>query len=283
MNSPATRDWFKGATAMLLCVLLAGLCPAAYAENTMDRDPVGKVTGVSSSALQDRIPIVTNNVVRTNELLATNRSGRLRVQLDDGSILSMGSDTQFRILKHDPASGDTVVNLSAGRLRSRVVKLRKAGTKFQVITPQARITVVGTDFFLDVGPEHTQVVVYTGIVLVNAANGASPLDVAAGQMTTISRAGISRLTLTSEDFEEETIAETALPNEISHPASGTEVENVRENATVEKAHSHLRRNVVIGAVIAVGAITGIAVGHHGSSSTPSAQPTQPSIPSIPPH
>ena len=283
MNLASTANPVQRATALLLCVLLCALCPAAYGDTdstASDREPVGKVTGISASASQDRIPIVSNNVVRSNEVLTTNRSGRLRVQLDDGSILSLGSDTQFKVLKHDAASGDTVVNLAAGRLRSRVVKLRKSGTKFQVSTPQARITVVGTDFFLDVSPEQTQVVVYSGIVLVNAANGGSPLDVAAGQMTTVTRRGISRLTLTPEDFEQETMAETALPNEISPATSAA----ATENAPVQKTHSHLKRNVVIGAVIAAGAIAGAAAARGGGSSqTQTAPASQPSIPTIPPH
>jgi hypothetical protein len=105
------------------------------------------------------------------------------------------------------------------------------------------------------------------------------VDVAAGQMTTIDRNGISRLVLTAEDYEQETIAETALPEEIRPVAS-----EAASAATSEKPRSHLRRNILIGAVVAGGALVGGVVAMRGSSSpTPSSSPSQPSIPSIPPH
>lgn len=276
MNRASLRSRHSRGTALLLCFLLSPLCPVAYSgtDNSNDREPVGRVTGISSSASQNGTPVAMKNVVRTNEVLATNRSGRVRIQLDDGSILSAGSESQFRIIKHDGSSGETVLNLSAGRLRSRVVKVRKAGTQFQVITPQARISVVGTDFFLDVSPERTQVVVYSGIVLVNSLSGGSPLDVAAGQTTSIERRRSSRLSLISEDFEQETMAQTALPDELSQAGKA---------APVEKTHSHLRRNALIGAAIAVGAITGGIMARRGGSQTQSSPSSQPSTPTIPPH
>ncbi len=264
--------------ALLTCFLLSPLCPTAYGDST-DHETVGKVTGISRSASENSTPASLKDVVRTNELLTTNKSGRLRVQLDDGSILSIGSESQVRVTKHEPSSGETLIDLRSGRLRSRVVKVRKAGTHFQVLTPQARISVVGTDFFLDVSPQRTQVVVYSGIVLVGENAGGSAVDVAAGQMTTIDRNGISRLVLTAEDYEQETIAETALPEEIRPAAS-----EAASTASSEKPHSHLRRNVLIGAVLAGGALVGgvVAMRGSGSSSSP-ASPSQPSIPSIPPH
>jgi hypothetical protein len=265
--------------ALILCFALSPLCPLAYSSDTSDREPAGKVTGVASSVLENGTPALLKDEVRTNELLSTNKSGRLRVQLDDGSILSIGSETQVRVTKHQASTGETLINLTSGRLRSRVVKVRKGGTHFQVLTPQGRVSVVGTDFFLDVAPQRTQVVVYSGIVLVGANAGGSAVDVAAGQMTTIDRNGISRLVLTPEDYEQETIAETALPEEI-RPATS----EAASTATSEKPHSHLRRNLLIGAAVAGGALVGGVVAMRGSSSssTPSS-PSQPSIPSIPPH
>jgi ferric-dicitrate binding protein FerR (iron transport regulator) len=138
---------------------------------------------------------------------------------------------------------------------------------------------VGTDFFVDVAGGRTQVVVYSGIVVVGANTGGSAVDVAAGQMTTIDRNGISRLVLTPEDYEQETIAETALPEEIRPAAS-----EAASTGTSEKPHSHLRRNILIGAVVAGGALVGGVVAMRGSSSSNSSpSSSQPSIPSIPPH
>ena len=271
-------EWLRRGTAFLLCVLLSPLCPAAYSSDTVDREPAGRVTGVSASASADGGNAAVKDLVRTNELLSTNKSGRLRVRLDDGSILSMGSQSQVRVAKHDASTGETLINLTSGRLRSRVVKVRKSGTRFQVVTPQARISVVGTDFFLDATPERTQLVVYSGIVVVGALVGGSPVDVAAGQTTTIDRHGISRLGLTAEDYEQETIAETALPDEVvSRVAEG-------QPTGSEKRPSHLKRNLLIGAAVAGGALAaGLAARGGSSSSQSSSSSSQSTIPSIPPH
>ena len=271
-------EWLRCGAALLMCFLLS-LCPTAYSDS-VHHEAVGKVTGISHSASEDGTPASLKDVVRTNELLTTNKSGRLRVQLEDGSILSIGSETQVRVTKHEASTGETLIDLRSGRLRSRVVKVRKGGTHFQVLTPQGRISVVGTDFFVDATSERTQVVVYSGIILVGENAGGSAVDVAAGQMATIDRNGISRLVLTPEDYEQETIAETALPEEI-RPAAA---EEAAAASTGEKPHSHLRRNILIGAVVAGGALVGGVVAMRGGSSSPSSpSSSQPSIPSIPPH
>lgn len=268
----------RGGVALLMCLLLSPLCPTAYGDS-VDHQPAGKVTGISSSAADNGTPASLKDTVRTNEQLSTNKSGRLRVQLDDGSILSIGSETQVLVTKHEASTGESIIDLRSGRLRSRVAKVRKAGTHFQVLTPQARISVVGTDFFVEVAPQRTQVVVYSGIVVIGANAGGSAVDVAAGQMTTIDHNGISRLGLTPEDYEQQTISETALPEEIRPVSSET-----ASTATGEKAHSHLRRNILIGAVIAGGALVGGVVAMRGGSSSSSPpSSSQPSIPSIPPH
>lgn len=279
MKKQFITEWLRRGTAFLLCVLLSPLCPAAYSSDTVDREPAGRVTGVSASASADGGNAAIKDLVRTNQLLSTNKSGRLRVRLDDGSILSMGSQSQVRVAKHDASTGETLINLTSGRLRSRVVKVRKSGTRFQVVTPQARISVVGTDFFLDATSDRTQLVVYSGIVVVGALVGGSPVDVAAGQTTTIDRHGISRLGLTAEDYEQETMAETALPDEVV-----SRVAAEGQPADSEKKPSHLKRNLLIGAAVAGGALAaGLAARGGSSSSQSSSSSSQSTIPSIPPH
>lgn len=264
-------------TALLMCFLLSPLCPAAFGSDGLGGEPAGRVTGISSSASLRGQAASLKDLVRTNDLLSTNRSGRLRLRLEDGSILSIGSQSQVKVSKHEASTGETLINLTSGRLRSRVVRVRKSGSRFQVITPQARISVVGTDFFLDVGPERTQVVVYSGIVLVGANSGGSPVDVAAGQTTTVDRNGISRLILTAEDYEQETIAETALPDEVAPPSS-------TNTQAAEKKPSHLRRNLLIGAAVAGGALAAGLAARGGSNSQSQPAPASAStIPSIPPH
>lgn len=265
--------------ALMLCFLILRL-PLAVAENdSSDRETVGKVTGVAASATDGGAALQDKKTVHSQDAIATNHSGRARIQLDDGSILGVGSESNVRIVKHVASTGETLLELSAGKLRSRVVKVRKSGTPFQVVTPHARISVIGTDFFLDVNAQRTQVVVYTGIVLVGMKAGSSAVDVAAGQSTIVDSNGISRLGLTAEDYERQTIAETALPGEITASANET-----AEETKPERSHSHLRRNIFIGAAVAAGALVAGLAARRSSTPTQSANtPEQPSIPSIPPH
>jgi ferric-dicitrate binding protein FerR (iron transport regulator) len=268
------------AIALVMVLAISPLSAIAGDNDKQTKEPVGKVTGLTASAYEGSIQAGLKDEVRSKEDLSTNRVGRLRVQLHDGSILSLGSETRLRVVKHDASTGETLVQLSTGRLRNRVVKVRKAGTPYQVETPQARISVVGTDFFVDTNSSRTQIIVYSGIVLVGGTSGTAPVDVAAGQNVTVDRNGVSRLGLTAEDAEHESMAETALPNELAPTKEGT-----TEVSSVEKPHSHFRRNLLIGAAVAGGALAaGMAARGSGSKSQQPQQPANvPSVPTIPPH
>src|SRR5207253_9981123 len=203
----------------------------------------------------------------------------MRIELQDGSILSIGSESHLKILKHNPATGETSVDLADGRLRSRVLRHRKTASKFEVSTPNATIAAIGTDFFVDVSHSRTHVTVYSGVVAVMAGRVISPspsrfaLDVAAGQNVWVDENGISRLQLTPDDIEQETIAETVMPNEVGSFIAG--------NASTVTKHSHLRRNALVGAIVG-GAIVG-ALAARGGSKSPSSPPANTtSPPTIPP-
>jgi len=264
------------AVAVLLCLLLSPSSTLSFGDNnTSSFEPVGKITGLVSIATRNRINSNTRDVVRANDNLGTNRSGRMRIELQDGSILNVGSESDLKIVKHTPATGETTVDLVDGRLRSRVVRVRKSGSKFEVTTPNATISAIGTDFFLEVSHSRTHVIVYSGVVVVMEGRGTnSParfaLDVAAGQNVWVDGTGISRLQLTPDDVEQETIAETVIPDEVGTP--------IATNASTKTKHSHLRRNVLLG-VIAGGAIVGAFTARGGSSSSaPANAPPTPTIP-----
>jgi hypothetical protein len=269
------------AVAVLLCLLLSPFSALSFGDNNNSSfEPVGKITGLVSIATRNRINSNTRDVVRANDNLSTNKSGRMRIELQDGSILNVGSESDLKIVKHSPATGETTVttvDLVDGRLRSRVARVRKSGSKFEVTTPNATISAVGTDFFLEVSHSRTHVIVYSGVVVVMEGRSVahSParfaLDVAAGQNVWVDGTGISRLQLTPDDVEQETIAETVIPDEVATP--------IATNASTKTKHSHLRRNVLLG-VIAGGAIVGALAARGGSPSSPPANP--PSAPTIPP-
>ena len=85
--------------------------------------------------------------------------------------------------------------MTAGRLRSKVVKITQRNGKFEVHTPNAVIGVIGTDFYVEYGSNKTTVICYTGTVTVmplggaqasnHPSNSTSPVTLTAGQMVEI--------------------------------------------------------------------------------------------------
>ena len=133
-----------------------------------------------------------------NDLLKTQHTGRVRAGLTDGSILSVGSDSELRIVQHDATSQQTSLELNFGKVRSQVVKITKPGGKFEVKTPNAVIGVIGTDFYAAFDQDKTTVICYKGKVTVTPGANAkvthnsgqsdtatNSITVAAGQMVEI--------------------------------------------------------------------------------------------------
>ena len=109
--------------------------------------------------------------------------------LNDGSVLSLGSDSSLRVLQHDAAAQQTVLDMAAGRMRGQVMKLTRPGAKFEIRTPSAVAGIVGTDFYLYVTPDYTELVVFEGIVqLTNPATGQT-VSVSAGMKIIMRKSG----------------------------------------------------------------------------------------------
>jgi hypothetical protein len=282
MTNQTEARGFQRGVALLLCFFLSP--SAGFGFSDVDKsaaaEAVGKVTGVASVATRNGAHVRLQDAVWAKDNLSTDTSGRMRIELQDGSILNVGSNTQCKIVRHDSLTGETAVDLSSGRLRSRVVQVRGSG-KFEIATPHATITALGTDFLLDVSAPSTQVIVYSGVVVVTAGGGPTDsapklvLDVAGGQTLVVDDKGISQLQLTADTVEQQTMAETAVPE---HPASP-----MAENEPTPKKSSHAGRYALIGG-LAVGAVVGAALGLRGSKSqSPTSTSIPAPIPTIPAH
>ena len=146
--------------------------------------PVCAAAGQRAGQINALIPAATKNEQATkakdeldwNDLLKTAASGRVRAGLDDGSILSVGSNSELRVLQHDAASQQTSLEMNAGRLRSKVVKITQPNGKFEVHTPNAVIGVIGTDFYVEYGNNKTTVICYTGVVTVTPRAARMPTN-----------------------------------------------------------------------------------------------------------
>jgi len=124
--------------------------------------------------------------VQWKDLVKTEPRGRVRLNLDDGSILNVGSNSQLEVTQHNRQTQQTDLEMKYGRMRAQVVKLSRPGAKFEVKTSTAVCGVLGTDFYIEATPTSTRVIVFRGVVRVTpiAAGAVAGITVGAGQATT---------------------------------------------------------------------------------------------------
>ena len=149
-------------------VLQAGRPPAAP-------EIAGKVVVAIPTEVVDRqgatnLPLKLSDPVYWQDLVRTEKNGRVRIDLQGGSVLRVGVRSQMRIVKHDLASEQTELELTAGRLRESVVKLTKPGASFRTKTQTAVIGVVGTEVIIISTPDSTTVICLDGTVTVTNLN-----------------------------------------------------------------------------------------------------------------
>ena len=113
--------------------------------------------------------------VQENDLLRTDDQGRVRIKLLDQSVLSIGVKSQLRVVRHDPTSRQTSVELNFGKLRAQVAKITRAGGRFEVRTPTAVAGVIGTDFGVDASdPDVTKFICISGNVGIASVDPSVP-------------------------------------------------------------------------------------------------------------
>jgi len=134
-------------------------------------------------------PLKLQDAVIWNDLVRTQNTGRVRITLQDGSLLNVGARSEMRVTKHDPQSQQTSIELQAGKLRSQVQKISKQGGTFEVTTQTAVIGVVGTDFIVDSDRDRKRTTVWCieGSVRVRNLDAAiaGVIMLGAGEMTTV--------------------------------------------------------------------------------------------------
>ncbi|MGA8143617.1 MAG: FecR family protein [Candidatus Acidiferrales bacterium] len=263
---------FKRFTAMGLCSLM--ICLPAMSQPAAGNQVAGQINALIPAATRNSQTAKVKEELDWNDLLKTENTGRVRAGLKDGSILSVGSDSELRIVQHDTTSQQTELEMDFGKVRSQVTKVTKAGGKFEMKTPNAVIGVIGTDFYTSFEANKTTVICYKGKVTVTPIGGAqatnnsgsssstsNAISVAAGQMVVITSeippAGF-QATNTPPDVLEASLFSTSVKAEGS-PAH----------------HGHLVRNVLIASGLAAGLGLGLYFGTRGSGGTPTCKPGSP--------
>ena len=117
--------------------------PAQVAQSAGKITAVVPIVNVIRGAQQT--PASTSQQVFWGDVINTGHLARARVALDDGSVLSVGSDSNLTIAKHDTGEQQTDLDLAYGQVRAKAVKLVKPNARFQIRTPVGVAGVVGTE------------------------------------------------------------------------------------------------------------------------------------------
>jgi len=245
---------FRSPMAIVLCLLLTAL--PVWAGPAGDQT-AGSVKAMIPDASRNAHPLAVNETLQWNDLLQTNAKGRVRAGLTDGSILSLGSNSQLRVVQHDAATQQTTLDLDYGKLRNQVVKITQPGGKYEVRTPNAVIGVIGTYFYVAYANGRTTVICYEGTLSVTPGPGAKVIDsnnsstgsessitVAAGQMVVVGLKVVSGTLRSYSDMMKSSI-------------NGTDVAVSRR--------PHFVRTLTL---VSVGVIAGLTVGLTQINSSP---------------
>jgi hypothetical protein len=263
--------------ALVLCFLLSPLTAFCYQATGARAQPAGTIAAFDPAATRNGTGVAGRDQVQWNDELQTDSTGRLRVDLRDGSILSLGSNSQLRVVQHDATRQQTTLEILFGRLRSQVVKLTQPNGKFEVRTPTSVAGVIGTDFLLIVTPDRTIAVVFSGIVRITPRNGAggTPNDsqsvtVNPGQRVEVTVTGVGPVQAVTQQMIRQLIQQTA----VSHAglAAGAGV-------GVQAATNVMRTVLIALGSVAAGAVAGVTIANSNRSSTPT--PKTPSGAGIP--
>ena len=137
----------------LLCLLL--FFPMAV----QGAEVIGKITKVTGTAYIERKSVVKplmislGMAVQLGDQLKTRASSRVRIELKDGSVLSLGENAELNLeqfqFDEKKKERNALFNMAIGKLRvftKEISKLKK--TNFRIKTPTALVGVRGTLFLV---------------------------------------------------------------------------------------------------------------------------------------
>ncbi len=174
-------------------LLLAALLLPSVAVPQADSPVAGHIIALvpEDTVVRERqaIPATKDMELLWLDVVKTDRAGRLRITLTDGSVLSLSSDAQLQIIQHDARRQRTILQLLYGRLLASAMRIGKSNGRFDVNTPTAVVGVLGTQFGVKVDPESTDVLCKEGSVRIRNADTsiAGEVVLRAGEFTHVER------------------------------------------------------------------------------------------------
>ncbi len=139
------RHTFVAVITLLLFFFL-GMSAGVAAQVSQSAGKITAVVPIVNVAHgAQQVAASTSQQVFWGDVINTGHLARARVALDDGSVLSVGSDSNLTIAKHDAGEQQTDLDLAYGQVRAKAVKLVKPNSRFQIRTPVGVAGVVGTE------------------------------------------------------------------------------------------------------------------------------------------
>src|SRR6266850_2386330 len=150
----------------LLFLAAAASLPASPLPQTPQQPAAGKITALipEGSVLRERKTYEAKKdmAVLWQDTVKTERGGRARLRLEDGTILNVGSQASLVVTKHDPAMQQTDLELIYGKVRADVTKIARPDGHFEIRTKVAVCGVVGTEEYLEATDLATTVIALGG-------------------------------------------------------------------------------------------------------------------------
>lgn len=176
---------FGGLAACLLLLLAAA--PAA----AQDREAVGQVVGQqgTATALHEGRPRILEigAAVYRGDWVFTEPDAKVRIELADGSVLSVGAATRVEIAEYALGDGGRglggALTLILGIIRTSLSDAW--GGDFEVRARAAVASVRSTDWVTESSPERTSVFVVEGTVAVRGAADGTTVTLGAGDGTDV--------------------------------------------------------------------------------------------------
>jgi hypothetical protein len=169
--------WIVWTARASLVALAIGWGTAIAATDAVIGSVLAVRGNVSVDAGRGPQPLTVNTPLHASDTIVST-SGKAKLALADGTIISVGENTRVRLAEYDSSAGAVKarVNVVSGALRFIVDKVAPAG-RFEVHTETAIAAVRGTDWLVDVTSDQTAVAVVSGVVAVSSLAADAPATV----------------------------------------------------------------------------------------------------------
>lgn len=120
--------------------------------------------------------------------LRVGKTGSGTIRFADGTVLHLeaGTEARFQPVANSARNGGKQLKIVSGALSAEVAK-QPEGLPLLIETPHALVTVVGTEFDLNVATNQTELEVTHGVVKLARAGEEQPVSVATGEFAVVAR------------------------------------------------------------------------------------------------